>query len=215
MGVTIPYEHLEDLNSDLDKFESFLRKDDSALYLQNKVACRASMRNIEMVYGPFDDDEVKFYFDALSDNGQTITINSFQKNFVFNLFYKYFGDPSTLNLINVTDYVKLIIAARRILEDAGMVLLPHIVSSKVVHLATRKTINKKDLMKLEMSSTYQQIMQKYRTEKIRKYVQGLIATTITSDFEAIEPEFPEYNGSRIQIIPDLVFEEIPQYVNLI
>lgn len=215
MGVAIPYEHLEDLNSDLDKFESFLRKDDSALYLQNKVACRASMKNIEMVYGPFDEDEVKFYFDALSDNGQTITINSFQKNFVFNLFYKYFGDPSTLNLINVTDYVKLIIAARRILEDAGMVLLPHIVSSKVVHLATRKTINKKDLIRLEMSSTYQQIIQKYRTEKIRKYVQGLIATTITSDFEAIEPEFPEYNGTRIQIIPDLVFEEIPQYVNLI
>lgn len=206
---------MEDLNSDLDKFESFLRKDDSALYLQNKVACRASMQNIEMIYGPFDEDEVRFYYSALSEGMPTIPINSFQKDFVFNLFYKYFGDPSTINMINVMDYVKLIIAARRILEDAGMILLPHIISSKVVHLATRKSINKKDLTKLEMSDTYQQVVQKYRSEKIRKHVLGLIATTITSDFEAIEPEYPEINGKKIQIIPELVMEEIPQYINLI
>ena len=207
---------MEDLNSELDKFESFLRKDDAALYLQNKVACRAAMNQIELIYGPFDENEVKFYFDALCDGNATITINSFQKNFVFNLFYKFFGDPSTINLINVMDYVKLIIATRRVLEDAGMVLLPHIVSSKVVHLATRKTINKKELIKLEMSDTYKQIEQKYRgSEKIRKYVQGLIATTISSDFDAIEPEYPEYNGKRIQIIPDLVMVEIAQYVTMI
>ena len=36
----------EDLNSDLDKYESFLRKDDSALYLQNRVAYKDSMEKI-------------------------------------------------------------------------------------------------------------------------------------------------------------------------
>lgn len=205
----------EDLNSDLDKFESFLRKDDSALYLQNKVACRASMNQIEMIYGPFDKEEVDFYYKALSNGSPTIPINSFQKDFVFNLFYKYFGDPSTINLINVMDYVKLIMASRRILEDAGMLLLPHLVSSKVVHLATRKNINKKELLKLEMSETYQQVVQKYRSEKIRKHILGLIATTISSDFEAIEPYYPDINGKKIQIIPDLIMEEIPQYITLI
>lgn len=204
----------EDLNSDLDKFESFLRKDDSALYLQNKVAYAASMEQIEYIFGPFDPDEVKFYYDALSD-GYTVPMNSFQKDLVFNLFYKYFGDPKTLNSIDSMSYVKLIIAARRILEDAGMVLLPHIISSKVVHLATRKSINKKDLLKLEASEVYQQVKQKYRSEKIEKHILSLIATTITSDFQAIEPEFPEINGKKIQIIPDLILEEIPQYVNLI
>lgn len=204
----------EDLNSDLDKFESFLRKDDSALYLQNKVAYAASMEQIEYIFGPFDPDEVKFYYDALSD-GYTVPMNSLQKDLVFNLFYKYFGDPKTLNSIDSVSYVKLIIAAKRILEDAGMVLLPHIISSKVVHLATRKSINKKDLLKLEASEVYQQVKQKYRSEKIEKHILGLIATTITSDFQAIEPEFPEINGKKIQIIPDLILEEIPQYVNLI
>ena len=206
----------EDLNSDLDKFESFLRKDDSALLLQNKVACAESMRQIEMVYGPFDEDEVKFYYDALSDEtSHTISINAFQKQMVFSLFYKFFGDPSTINCINAEDYVKLIIASRRILEDAGMVLLPHIISSKVLHLATRKTINKKDLIKLELSETYQRIQRKYRSEKMKRLLIALIATTMSSDFQAIEPDDLELNGMKIQIIPDLVMEEIAQYIDMV
>jgi len=205
----------EDLNSDLDKFESFLRKDDSALYLQNSVACRSSMQQIEMIYGPFDPEEVKFYYDALAEGNDTIPINSFQKDLVFNLFYKHFVDPSTMNLINVMDYVKLIIAARRILEDSGMVLLPHIIASKVTHLATRKNINKKEFVKLEMSDLYQQIKNKYRSEKIEKHILGLIATTMSSDFQAIEPDDPELNGKRLQVIPELILEEIPQYISLI
>ena len=204
----------EDLNSDLDKYESFLRKDDSALYLQNKVAYASSMEQIEYIYGPFDNETIRFYYRALSD-GDVLPMNSFQKDLVFNLFYKYFGDPKTLNNIDYTSYVKLIIAARRILEDAGMVLLPHVISSKVLHLATRKTINKKDLIKLEASETYQRVKQKYKSEKIEKHILSLIATTMTSDFQAIEPEFPEINGKKIQIIPDLILEEIPQYVELI
>lgn len=205
----------EDLNSDLDKFESFLKKDDAALYLQNKVACRASMENIERMFGPFDENEVKFYFNALANGSHTITINGFQREMVFNLFYKYFGDPSTMYLINADDYVKLIIASRIILEDAGMVLLPHIISSRVVHLATRKSINKKDLTKIEMSETFQRVLKKYRSEKIKKYILSLIATTVSSDFEAIEPTMPDIDGHKIQLIPDIIMEEIPQYVDLI
>ena len=72
-----------------------------------------------------------------------------------------------------------------------------------------------ELLKLEMSETYQQVVQKYRSEKIRKHILGLIATTISSDFEAIEPYYPDINGKKIQIIPDLIMEEIPQYITLI
>jgi hypothetical protein len=204
----------EDMNSDFDKYMSFLQKSDSALYLQNEVACRASMELIEMLYGPFEEDEVRFYLERLT-NGNTATINSFQKEMVFNLFYKYFGDTVTPNSINIVDYVKLIIAGRRILESSGMVLLPYIISSKVDRLAIRKNINKKDLIKLEMSDAYQQVKAKYRNDKIEKQVLGLIATIMTSDFELIDPEDPDLDGIRIQVIPELVLEEVPMYVNLI
>ena len=73
------------------KFESQLSKQDEGLYLQNKVNCEETMKMIELMYGPFSDDEIDFYINKLSKDG-TFTINSFQEDLVFNLFYKYFGE---------------------------------------------------------------------------------------------------------------------------
>lgn len=204
----------EDMNSDFDKYMSFLQKADSALYLQNEVACRASMNLIEMLCGPFDEEEIQFYIHRLSD-GTTATINSFQKELLFNLFYKYFGSPVTINSINIIDYVKLIISARRILESSGMILLPYIISSKVDRLAVRKNINKKELTKLELSPLYQQIKEKYRNDKIEKQILGIIATIMSSDFEVIDFDDRELDGTKIQVIPELILEEIPMYIALI
>ena len=201
------------MNSEFDKYMSFLQKSDSALFLQNEVACRASMELIEMMYGPFEEDEVRFYINRLSEKGPAI--NSFQKELVFDLFYKYFNDPETLNPITIVDYAKLVIAARRILESSGMVLLPYIISSRVDRLAIRKNINKKEFVKLELSPIYQQIKEKYRNEKIEKQILSIIATIMSSDFEAIDFDDPSIDGTRIQIIPELILEEIPVYISLI
>lgn len=202
------------MNSDFDKYMSFLQKSDSALYLQNEVACKSAMQLIETLYGPFDDDEVSFYIHRLSD-GTGSVINSFQKELVFDLFYKYFGSPNTINSINAIDYVKLVIAARRILEAAGMVLLPYIISGHVERLAVRKSINKKELTKLELSPTYQQVKEKYRNEKVEKQIHGIIATIMSSDFDNIEYDDRDLDGTRIQIVPDLVLEEVPLFISLI
>ena len=202
------------ITSDFDKFESFLQKADSALYLQSKVACEASMKLIEMLYGPFDEDEIKYYMKKLAD-GPIITVNSFQKDMVFNLFYRYFGDTQTINLITIRDYVILIIAARRILESAGMVLLPYIISSKVVRIATRKNINKKELTKLELSPLYKYIEDKYKNDKIMKHIYSLIATTVSSEFEYIDPDSDVEDGMIIQVVPELVMEEILMYITMI
>jgi len=169
---------------------------------------------INMLYGPFDDEEVDFFMHRLSD-GNYMAVNSFQKDLVFNLFYKYFEDPETINMINIRDYVKLVIASRRILEASGMVLLPYIVSGKVLRVASRKNINKKELTKLEMSPIYEQIRAKYRNEKIEKHILSLIAATMSSEFEAIDMEDDQLDGTRIQVVPELVLEEIPMYITLI
>ena len=172
------------------------------------------MKLIEMLYGPFDEDEIKYFMKKLSD-GPTITVNSFQKDMVFNLFYRYFGDTQTINLITIRDYVILIIAARRILESAGMVLLPYIISSKVVRIATRKNINKKELTKLELSPLYKYIEDKYKNDKIMKHIYGLIATTVSSEFEYIDPDTDVVDGVPIQVVPELVMEEILMYITMI
>ena len=166
------------------------------------------------MYGPFDQDEIDFYKARLSD-GNKCTINSFQRDLIFNLFFKFFGDVMALNSINLDDYVTLIIAAKRILEASGMVLLPYIVSSKVIRLASRKNINKKELTKLEMSPLWAQIKDKYRNEKIEKHILSIIAVILSSEFEIIDPEDMELNGQKIGVVSELICEEVLMYISLI
>ena len=127
------------------------------------------MNQIRIKFGPFDKEEIQFYKHRLSD-GAKCTINSFQRDMVFNLFLKYFGDSNTLNSINLDDYVTLIIAAKRILESTGMVMLPYIISAKVIRLASRKNVNKKELIKIESSPLWEEIKNKYKkiTQSIKK-----------------------------------------------
>ena len=77
--------------SEFDKFESFLQKCDESLLVHNSCACSAAMEQIRMNFGPFDEDEIQFYKRRLSD-GDKCTINGFQRDLLFNLFFKYFGD---------------------------------------------------------------------------------------------------------------------------
>ena len=166
------------------------------------------------MYGPFDPDEILFYKHRLSDGGKC-TVNAFQRDLVFNLFFKYFGDTNTINAINLDDYVTLIITAKRILEASGMVLLPYILSSKVIRLASRKSINKKELTKLESSPLWAQIQNKYRNDKIEKHILSIIAIILSSEFEIIDPEDLELNGQRIAVIPELICEEVLMYISLV
>lgn len=122
---------------------------------------------------------------------------------------------NTINAINLDDYVTLIIAAKRILEATGMVLLPYIISSKVIRLASRKNINKKELTKLEASPLWAHVQNKYRSDKIEKHILSIIAVILSSEFEIIDPEDLELNGQRITVIPELICEEVLMYISLI
>lgn len=204
----------EDNNSEFDKFESYLVKADEALYLQNKVSCEQTMRSIELIYGPFEDDEINFYMKELTADSRNV-INSFQKDMIFNLFYKHFGDSTSIRAINIRDYVKLMIASKRILEANGMIILPYIISSRVNRLVTRKNMNKKELTKLETSPLYAAIRDKYKNDKIEKQILGIIAIILSSEFQIIDYNDPELNGKKIEIIPEYICEEVLMYINLI
>lgn len=204
----------EDNNSEFDKFESQLTKQDESLYLQNKVNCEETMKSITMLYGPFDQKEIDFYIAELS-KGDKMLINGFQKDLIFQLFYKYFGDPISTKAINKEDYIKLMITGRRILEAAGMVILPYIISSRIVRLTPRKNINKKELLKLEASPFYPCIKEKYKNPKIEKNILAMIAHILASEFQIIDYEDRELNGKPLPTIPEYICEEILMYIQLI
>lgn len=202
------------MNSEFDKFESYTTKADSSLMMQMETSCRESMTLIRQRYGPFDPEEISFFKRRLAENGQ-IKINSLQKMLVFNLFYKYFQDSQALNCINLDDYITLILAARKILEENGMYLLGAIVASKVIRLASRKSVNKKEMMKLESSELYAVIKDKYKNEKIEKQILGIIAALLSSDFEFIDFQDPDIDGKKIVVTSEIASEEVLMYVSMI
>ena len=203
----------EDFNSDFDKYESYLVRQDESLYLQSKCNSQETMNTIENIFGPFDYKEVNYFLQKLQEDGSQI-INGFQKQLIFNLFYKYFGDPVSIKAINNIDYIKLMLAARKMLESYNMVILPYIISSKVVRVPKRKNINKKELLKITSSPLWKQIQDKYRNEKIEEEILGQIGVILSAEFKIIDFYDDSLVGKIIDCISDIVTEEYLMYVLL-
>ena len=198
------------------KYESRLTKKDEALYLQNKIAAESTVNKIEILYGPFSDDEINYYRKRLIKDGRPI-INAFQKQLIGYLFFKDFGDPVSLNTINQTQYIKLIIAAKRILLNSGMIILPYIISSRVSRVATRKNITKKEQTRLESSELYNKIRAKYNNPKVEAKVLEIIGKIISSSFEIIDWDDDnkcpgQYDMLNVPIINDIIDEEVVFFV---
>ena len=198
----------EDATSEFDKYEAGLIRTNEALYLQNKVNSRETMKVIESQFGPFDEKEIEFYRENLrNENGSYI--NNFQKQLIFNMFYKYFGDvESVYSITPATDYIKLLIAAKRILKSNYMVIMPYVISGKVEKLVPRKTINKREEKDLKSSQYYSLLQEKYKSDKVMQQILSTFATVISSTFRVIDYDNPELNGKIIDCIPAIVLEEL-------
>ena len=203
----------EDNSSDFDKYESNLIKQNESLLIQSIVNGFESVNNIDSIFGPFDDKEIDFYIARLKGDSDSeyFPTNTFQKQLIFNLFGKYFGDIESIRSINARDYVKLMIAGKKLLLEHRFVILPYILSGKVDKLVGRKTINKKEKQKMMASATYDQVWNKYRRDKIINNIFAIAATIISSEFTIIDYNNPEIDGKVIMTNPDMVLEETLLY----
>lgn len=198
-----------DNNSEYDRFESYLIKQEESLYIQNVVNCEQAMERIETLFGPFDPDEVKFYMENI------YILDGIQKELLFNLFYKYFGDPVSIKSINHEQYVKLLLSAKKILMSNNLIVLPYILSGKPQRIVTRKNLNKKDNDKVTSTETFASIVAMYNNPKLEKYILSIIATIISSEIEYLDYHDKDLNGTLINIIPEFLREEILIYISLI
>ena len=190
-----------------------LVKQSEALYLQNKVNCNQVMRTIESMFGPFDPEEIALYTNTiLKDEFGNITINGFQKQLVFSMFYKYFRDTQSIYAINKRQYVELLIAAKRILKANNMLVLAYIGSGKIDKLVTRKCVNKKEKAFVEASPTYPLLLEKYKDEDITMQILSIVATIISSDFSIVDMD-PEINGKKLDTLStNIIVEEVEAYI---
>ena len=190
------------------KYEAGLIRTNESLYIQNKVTSIETMKIIESQYGPFDEKEIEFYRENLKNDSGSF-VNNFQKQLIFNIFYKYFGDVESVYSIEpATDYIKLMLAAKKILLDNYMIIMPYVISGKAVRIVPRKTINKKEEKDLKSSQYYPMLVDKYRNEKVIQQILSTFATVISSSFQVIDYHNPELHGKTIDCIPAIILEEL-------
>jgi hypothetical protein len=204
----------EDNTSDFDRYESNLQKTDQSLYLQTKFNYEYTMKVIENDWGPYDPREIEFYRKELSNDNGSI-MNTFQRQLIFNLFYKYFGDTISPKAINNDDYIKLMLSAKKMLLKMNMNYLPYIISAKVNKIVSRKTLNKKELAEMESSQYFKYVEDKYKNPKILQQILGTIATIITSNFSIIDYKNKDIHGLEINIDSRFIIEETLIYILLI
>jgi len=202
--------------SDFDKFESNLIRMNEGLYLQNKINGEFCMKNIETMFGPFDQAEIDHYTNRiLLDENGNYTIDQFQKQLVFSLFYRWFKDTQSIHNINREEYIKLIIAAKKLLTSKNMVILPYIISGKVEKLVQRKSVNKKEKTLVESSPSYPLILEKYKNEDIVNNILSIIATIIASDFSIVDMN-PEIDGKRLDTVAiNAIIEEVETFILMV
>lgn len=205
----------DDNNSECDKFEAHAAKLNESILIQTQVNCSSTINRIEIKYGPFDENEIMFYYKELCKNGKFV-VNSLQKTLITYLFAKEFDDTQSAKIVNIRQYIILIIAAKRILESYNLFYLPYMIGGRVNRIVTKKTINKKELQKFTASKFYPLIHQKYNNEKIEQdVIPSLVAQILSSEFQSVDYYHPENNGIILHPIPDIVLEEVSRFIMLI
>lgn len=207
----------KDQNSEFDKYEARLSKRDESIAMQNKVTAEQAVAYIEKIYGTVSREELEHYRTKLTKNGSLI--NPLQKELLQYCYCRYFGDPLTFSAIHSRDdYIKLIVISKRLLLAMNMTILPYIISGRVVRVANRKILSKKDELRLKSSSLYQQVQNKYCNPKIEDYICDLIGTVNSSKFEIIEWDSEnhrphQHDGIEVPMIASIINEEMLIFIS--
>lgn len=199
-------------NSSFDKFEALLTKADESLFLQCKVNCEKTMERVRMRFGPFDPNEVEFYRNRLLGSDKSC-IHQLQKELVFNLFYKYFGDTYSINTITEDDYIALLLTAKKICIQSNLLIMPCVFSSKVIKYVRKKKLNKKEKDRMTASPYFKLLQEKYNNKKIEDIVEEYAATILSSEFEIIDYERGEKSPDGVVLpkFPEYVVDEVLKY----
>jgi hypothetical protein len=206
----------EDNNSQTDKFEAYMIKKNEAEAAQYKVNSDDAMKIIDERFGPFNEHEIEFYIKELTKDGSSVKSGGLQYTIISFIFVGIFGDMASIRYVNEVQYVKLIIAAKKLMNNYGIFTLAEIVGGKTKHGIARKSISKTMITRLKMSEKYPRILGIYKNEDIiESSLFSLIAQSIASDFTYISYYDQNINGQPIVVDKDIICEEFMNFTIMI
>jgi len=204
----------KDLNglSGLDKLEMNATKMDESTIILSNINIKKTIKRIKKkMHIDIDKEELEFYRKHLK-------ITKFQTQLVFYFYANFFNGYRDLNLLNRTQYLKLLIMLKKRLQYQNFIYLPQILTSNIESRLNSRTIrNDKFLTKIETSSIYQSIISdKYSTlADINKsdMILNLLSTLINTTFTFVDYDRQDMLGKPIEINQDIVSDEFLNYLN--
>ena len=198
--------------SGLDKLEMNSSKIDESIVILSNINIKKTIKRIKnKMHMEISDEELKFYRDNLK-------ITRFQSQLVFYYYAKYFNGYRDLNMLNRTQYLKLLIMLKKRLQYQNFIYLPQIISSNIESKLNARTIrNDKFLFKIESSPIYQSLINdKYSTlNSVNKedLILNLLSTLLNTSFTFVDFDHPELTGEKIEINQDMVSDEFLNFLN--
>lgn len=202
--------------SDFDKIEMTMSKFDESFVIHGKINTTQTLKKLQKMYGvEFDDKEVSYY-------EKHVGVNVLQRDLVFNLFGKYFGNVRDLyNNMSMRNYAKLIIIMKKMMSMLGFDIMQHILTGSMKVNPYLKKMPKKMVMKITNSDRYIALQDKYAsTFDIISSDNGLfnnINTIIGSNVTLVDYEHIDKHGKEINIKNnvDMVIDEYLRLIDMV
>lgn len=198
--------------SGLDKLEMNSSKLDESIVILSDINIKQTIKRIKKnMHMDISDEELEFYRNNLK-------ITRFQSQLVFYYYAKYFNGYRDLNLLNRTQYLKLLIMLKKRLQYQNFIYFPQIISANIESKLNARTIrNDKFLTKIQTSQIYQSLVEnKYSTlENINKgdTILNLLSTLLNTTFTFVDYEHPDMLGTPIELNQDMVSDEFLNFLN--
>lgn len=204
----------KDLNglSGLDKLEMNATKMDESTVILSNINIKKTIKRIKKkMHINIDKDELEFY-------RKNLKITKFQSQLVFYFYAKYFNGYRDLNLLNRTQYLKLLIMLKKRLQYQNFLYLPQILTANIESRLNSRTIrNDKFLTKIETSAIYQSIIcDKYSTlADVNKsdLILNLLSTILNTTFTFVDYVRQDMLGQPIEMNQDIVSDEFLNFLN--
>lgn len=142
--------------SEADKIEMNLSKFDESIVIMSGINIKQTINKLKKKYNiKFRDDEVAYYVN-------NIEISKVQKDIMFNLFGKYFGNIRDMYGLTIEQYAQLIIIMKEMTRLHGCKIIQHIISGKLTYNPHMKKMPKKQIQQIINSDKYHELKDKYK-----------------------------------------------------
>ena len=198
--------------SGIDKLEINSSKIDESVVILSNSNINDTIKKLRKSTGiKISKDEIEYY-------KQNMNITTFQSQLVFYYFAKYFNGYRDLNMVNRTQYIKLLIILKKRLYFQEYVYLPEILTANIDGKLNSRTIrNDKFLTKIQTSDIYQSVMtNKYSIlHDIGKddLILKILSRMINTKFTVVNYDHPEQLGETIEVNQDIISEEFLNFLN--